>query len=213
MHKYTSFSLVPKDPFSLPYFVVHSGVAMAYSQLEQGCSELLNDWSLFRLFHIHGPRGCGKTHLAYGFESFMLEHSFPRTGIQVYDLISAPDDSLVSEIVAEYERLKREGGLMILTSQFAPRDVTQNPHLQSRLLAGNIAALGSPTEDELKPLLLSLLERRNLILNEKSLEYLLRRLPVDPLSFDNIFARLDELSLTEGRSPGPKMLRELISDK
>lgn len=211
MPQHLSFSLVPKDPFSLRYFVVHSGVALAYAELEQACTQLIKDPSLFRLFYIHGPRGSGKTHLAYGFESFMLEQSFPRTHIQVYDLQPLPDSSLVSEIVAEYERIKRDGGLLVITSQSDPHDITKNPHLQSRLLAGNIAALGSPTEDELKPLLLSLLERRNLILNEKSLEYLLRRLPVDPLSFDNIFARLDELSLTEGRSPGPKMLRELIS--
>ena len=120
MPQHLSFSLVPKDPFALRYFVVHSGVALAYAALEQASSDLQNDSSLFRLFYLYGASGSGKTHLAHGFETLLLEKNFPRTRIQVYDLQLNPEESLVSEIVAEYERIKREGGLIVFTSRFTP---------------------------------------------------------------------------------------------
>ena len=67
-------------------------------------------------------------------------------------------------------------------------------------------------EEELSPILNSLLERKNMKLSERSVAYLLRRLPREPLSFDAIFARINELSLEESRPAGLGVIRELIDN-
>ena len=210
MSEHFSFSLLPKEPYALRYFVVHSGVAEAFQQIQYAYEDLKKDPSLFRLFFIYGPHGVGKTHLVQGFLNKIREEATNRIEFAAYEITSTCDDNFVSMVVSNYEAMKSSGGLMIITSLVCSDETSQNPHLRSRLLAGSVCKLEYPQEVELKPLLLSLSERRNILLNQQTLEYLLKRLPRDPLSFANIFARLDELSLSQGKAPGKKLLRSLI---
>ena len=210
-----TLELAPVAPHSLQYFVQHSGVAEAFTTLAARVEEVAEKSQQFRIVYVFGQRGCGKTHLltAYRQEAYRLGIAPDRVCmLDLSDWSSSDDDERVAAIVAEYDHLKAEGGLMLLEAESPPKDVSSNPHLQSRLLAGDVLRLSYPREEELRPLLQSLAERRNLKLSENSIDYLLKRLPLEPLSFDNIFAKISEFSLSRSKPAGLGVVREVWKD-
>ena len=58
---------------------------------------------------------------------------------------------------------------------------------------------------------MSLLERHNLRLADNSLQYLLKRLPRDPLSFDAIFGKINELSFQQGKPARLGLVRQVVA--
>ena len=101
----------------------------------------------------------------------------------------------------------------MIASKHPPKAATTNPHLQSRLLASEMIQLKYPEEEELKPLLCSLLERHNLHLSEASMAYILKHSPRDPLSFESIFARINEISLISSRPANQRTVREAMKEE
>jgi chromosomal replication initiation ATPase DnaA len=99
------------------------------------------------------------------------------------------DKAWVPSFIELYDRLKREGGLLFIRAAKPPKDVTDNPHVLSRLLAGQAVLLDFPREEECVPILHSLLERLNLKLTNRAIDYLIRRMPRNPLSFEVILAK------------------------
>lgn len=205
-----AFDLSPDDVYAPEFFVPHSGVQDACEILSEALYAISNDASAFRLVYLWGPAGIGKTHLI----STMLGispksdscepcsgnmHS-SNTRITLMELADCIDDGDMSKIVSAYDARKREGGLMVFSARVSPKEITTNPHAQTRFLAGSVVALGYPKDVELRPLLCSLMERRNLKLSEAALEYLVDRFPADPLSFSMIFDKISELCYESGRS-------------
>lgn len=213
-----SLELPPADPYSLFYFVPHHGVSEAVALFEQAVDDLVKDPTAFRTIFIYGPSGSGKTHLVEGFALAAVSQGVSQEHLCQIDLDNqgeadtrcVDDNRWVAQFIARFEERKSCGGLVLISSRTAPGEVTDNPHLTSRFLSGSVLRVYYPSEEELRPLLLSLLERRNLKLSEKSLHYLLRRLPIDPLSFDAIFARINELSLLQGKPAGFGVVREAV---
>ena len=211
-----NFQLLPQNPHALDYFVTHSGVVDVVQALEEGIAKALERPETFQFFFIHGPLGTGKTHLLSAFSALAISSGVPPERVvaiditdEIWDSVSR-EDGWVSNFVSEYERLKRVGGLMLLASRQQPLEASENPHVQSRLLAGNVFHLSYPREEEFRPLIESLLERNNLKLSEYSLNYLLKRLPLDPLSFANIFASIGDISLAEGRPARQGVVRDVV---
>ena len=189
---------------------MHSGINEAYSVCEHVCDEVLDDGLMFRSNYIYGPKGCGKTHLIEGFKDKLIANGYDANRVVVIRLEDNPNEETVSAIVAKYESLRVGGGVLFFESVSHPSSISDNPHLVSRLLAGELSELYYPKELELKPLLASIAERRNLLLSEATIEYLTKRVGLNPLSFDAILARLNEVSLAEGKAPGPKVLRSIL---
>jgi chromosomal replication initiation ATPase DnaA len=199
----------PKQ-YSSYYFVPHSGVSEALAAL----SEALDQWTAHQsgchaAFLLAGS-GLGKTHLLSMLrERAEQRRSDPRRLVLFDDPLSRPEvdeDAVARSFIDAYERLRREGGVLV----FAARECPSNPHILSRLAAAVPLTLGFPQEHELRPLILSLAERRNLRLSEKNIEYLLDRLPAHPLSLSAILARIDELSLARGKQAGRDILRTAL---
>jgi chromosomal replication initiation ATPase DnaA len=210
--KHLSLNLNPVTPYSLDYFVRHSGVATALDVGLSAIEELVGNSEKFKLIYLLGPSGSGKTHLVEGLRSLVDKNKISSEKfVVVEDLEILEESQLISQIVSVYDLLKTTGGMMILTSTKDPRKITANPHVQSRLLAGDLLEINYPQENELRPILISVLERKNLKLSDYSINFLLKRLPLDPLSFSNIFARLNDLTLTEGRPANFGAVRDLYS--
>ena len=212
-----SFHLAPAEPYSLAYFISHRGVAEAAVLTEQFVAECLADAKAFRMLHLFGPAGSGKTHLAQGSRLIALSKGLAKEKIltleweEIYQQENCIIDSSASSFVSAYEAFKREGGLILSCSRKAPTELLDDPHVKSRLLSGSVLEMFYPTEDEISPILASLSARHNLKLSEKSLNYLVQRLPLEPLSFDNIFARISELSLSEGKAAGFSIVKRMFS--
>lgn len=206
-----TFHLAPVEPYSLSYFVPHSGVTEAYELLEHAIAEVSEGG--FRLVFLYGSSGTGKTHLLYGFRKRAEEQGIDPERICVCSLeqLLKNKSESIGEFVKTYDRLKSEGGLILVEARdiFHPTD-DLDKHLSSRLLAGYSVKVGYPREEELRPLLLSLLERKNLKLTDYSLNYLLRWLPLDPLSLDRILTAINDLSLSNSRKVGQGLIREVL---
>lgn len=196
------FKLTPQNPFSLDYFVPHSGVAGAMSRLTSAIEDFQKNPDKFYFVLISGPKGSGKSHLLNAF-------SLDSDGASFYDVSSKEDldDKFLSSFVADYEQKRNHGGLILFAMN---EGLASNPHLTSRLKNAEVLELCYPEESELPTLIKSILERKNLSITDYSLNYLLKRLPSNPLSFDNIFARIDELSLSQNRPAGLGLIRDAL---
>lgn len=205
--------LAPQQPYSLSYLVPHSGIAQAAAVLDAAVARAVEDRSSFQSFYLHGSSGAGKTHLAEGYAEAARGAGVPNERIVVLDFDRKPEsEDWIPAYVSEYERLKREGGLLIAAGRAHPEHLTGNAHALSRFRAGEIVPLRYPAEEELRPLLASLSERRNLKLSERNLNYLIRRLPVNPLSFEAIFANIDQLCIAQGRPARLGVIQEVMKE-
>ena len=199
-----SFSLRPGEPFSERYFVPHSGVSRALEVLQLAISNLLDGNESFCPYLIKGPKGSGKSHLAHIIFKLATDSGL---SVKMFDEILD-----AGSFVADYEELKNHGGLFLVSFDTASSEITKNPHVSSRLNTLRQLEITFPTEAELRPIIESLAERRNLKLPAKSLEFLLKRLPLQPLSFDNIFAKVDELALSTGKPIKQSVVKEALSE-
>jgi chromosomal replication initiation ATPase DnaA len=203
------FPLPPSDPYSMHYLVVHSGIAEAVLMLE----EAVNASSEFSLVVVWGESGSGKTHLLSAYKKLAAEKNISSEKIQVIELERADynDEGRIAQFISVYEKLKSTGGVLFVSLQDHPGGAEINPHLKSRLLAGKIAALERPREQELSTVFTSLLQKKNMKLGERSIDFLLRRIPANTLSFEAISARLDEVFREDGREAKFSVVREMIS--
>lgn len=238
--KQVAFQLRAVDPMGDSWFVSHSGVALAEQELLSALVELagqLGDRSVidqagpegsgvgaqFLGYKLVGPEGVGKTHLLN-----LIGREAESRGIR----FSQVDGLLgVGEFVARYEAAKKEGGLFVFACR--PEDVAEdnkaldspystesnqhfglsNPHLRSRLNTLVSLRMTYPLEEELLPVFESLAERFNFKIPQSGIDYLLKRLPLKPLSFNNILAKLDDFCLAEGKKAGRGALRDLLQEK
>ena len=175
--KQQSLDLTTSDWLSPDYFVVHSGVASAIDQLRSQ-SEVG--------FLLRGPAGSGKSHLlAY------LGHVYPDRFIYFdwsnCDIMGDPArDEEIRRFIAAFEDRKK-GGLEILVI-----DPIDSPHIQSRLSHFSEIAIALPQDDELFPLVESILDRRNIRIEKRKLDRLINRLPANPLSLAEILTKIDD---------------------
>lgn len=214
-------SLGHSDPLSLNYFVCHSGVAEAFSVLDRFVDDVREDPSSSRIAFLWGPEGSGKTHLARGFAGRAIESGIEHAKLDCceWDENSAGSggewqsvDRGPAEFISRFETIKRTGGLFFVTSRNSPDRASKDPHIQSRLLSGAVLKLSFPRDDELRPVLVSLLARHNLRLSDSTLNYLLERLPANPLCFDSVFAKISDLSYAERKPVGMRMLRQTLRE-
>ncbi|MCB0323389.1 MAG: hypothetical protein KDD69_07435 [Bdellovibrionales bacterium] len=213
MSSQLNFDLQPAQPFSLSYFVPHSGVVQAYTLLENTVERLAADQDGFNAIYLYGPSGSGKRHLAFGFQERAAAKGIPNDAFRIVLLPKDPalvTDDFVREVIGSFEQCRARGGLFLAVGEHAPKAISSNPHLTSRLLSGSVTRLQYPQEEELRPLLASLSERRNLRLSQRSLDYLVRRIPSDPLSFDRIFDKISQISLAEGRPAKLGVVRQAL---
>jgi len=217
--KQIPFNLKPLKPLGREYFVRHSGVDYAASVFERSLKQFLENPTSFHFHYVFGPSGCGKTHFLASCREEVLALGVAEPSIVVFDLDDSIDEvssiensEFIAGFTGSYNRLKSSGGLMIVASRLAPVKEELNPHVGSRILSGQVLELSYPLDSELRPLLLSLSERHNLRLTEYSLNYLLRRLPRNPLSFYNIFASISQLSLAENRRAGLAVVKQAVKE-
>ncbi len=216
--KQLPLELPPTEPYALSYFVSHSGVIDAVTAFEQATQQVKQDPKLFQLICLCGPRGTGKSHLLEGFRlRATTELGIAADRCFVFEFggnagAEQPSaEELIPWFVSTYERLKHEGGLLLASVDESLLDAERaNPHLRSRLRSGHLIRVDYPSEGEYKPLLRSLLERRNLSLSERDLDYLLERLPRDTLSFDQIFGKISQFSLMASKPARRGVIREVL---
>ena len=169
---------------------------------------------------IWGEEGGGKTHLlrawAAQVQAVRLEGQsvdspeiLPASGSVAIDDADriAPETNLLHVLNTARDRQLT----LLLTARQAPsRWTAVLPDLASRLRAITAVEIQPPDDDLLRALLLRLLVDRQLIVSESLQNWLLLRLPRSVAAYRDAVARLDEMSLAEGKRISRAMASRLL---
>lgn len=207
----TYFSFNPIDQKLEDYFILHSGVSIPFKQATSFIERLEEIGG--SVFYVYGPKGCGKTFFIEILRQICAAKNIQTEffKIDIEGKVFSENHQLkeTTEVVACYQEMKTKGGLIFFESQKLPLENLVDPHLRSRMLAGEIYSLDYPTEEELKPVLKSLLERHHLRLKDSHLEQILNSIPAIPEYFEAVSKSLIELIPSTGRLK-KSSLREVL---
>ncbi len=177
---------------------------------------------------IHGPAGCGKTHLAHVF--------LARTGgrlVTAEDLIARPPHDLMEGVPAcvvddaeqvaaagheqpllhLYNTVKETGRHMLITSRLPPsRWAVRLPDLRSRLNAAAAVPIAEPDDALMKAVLVKLFSDRQLRVNEDVLTFLLTRMERSFAAARDLVGRVDEKALRTRRNISVSLVSRILQD-
>ncbi len=165
------------------------------------------DWPESALV-VHGPPGCGKSHLARIWLSRSGGGWLTRGALATADpdahhtwvLDHAEPVADEKALLSFYNRLRERGGYLLLTAR---RPVgawaLRLPDLASRLRAAPAVAIGPPDDVLLGAVLLKLFADRQLVVPEALIEYLVRHMERSFDAAQAMVAGLDAASLRQGR--------------
>lgn len=180
------------------------------------------DWpGPWRSSAVHGPAGCGKTHLGR-----ILEASATTSGRPVFylahidtlpDLPPAPvlilDEPRLEEVAFFHllNRLKNEDGDLLLLAREAPaRWDVKLPDLASRLKAIPAVAVAPPDDALLGAVLAKHFTDRQIAVAPEVIDYLLRQIERSFAAAGDIAERLDQAALAEGRAITIPLARRIL---
>jgi chromosomal replication initiation ATPase DnaA len=157
---------------------------------------------------LHGPRGCGKSHLARIWLTRTGGGWLTRAALATADpaahhawvLDDAEPVADEKALLSFYNRLRERGGHLLLTARRPVGAwVLRLPDLASRLRAAPAVAIGPPDDVLLGAVLLKLFADRQLVVPEALLEYLVRHMERSFDAAQAMVAGLDAASLRQGR--------------
>jgi chromosomal replication initiation ATPase DnaA len=157
---------------------------------------------------LHGPRGCGKSHLARIWLTRTGGGWLTRGALAAADpdahhawVLDAADPVADEKaLLSFYNRLRERGGHLLLTARRPIGGWTlQLPDLASRLRAAAVVAIGPPDDALLGAILLKLFADRQLVVPEALIAYLIRHMERSFAAAQAIVAGLDAASLSQRR--------------
>ena len=107
--------------------------------------------------------------------------------------------------------MRSNGGILLISSSVSPMELVCSSHIRSRMMVGSVIKMGHPMDDELRPIMISMLERRNLRLSDYSIDYLLKRLPVNLSCYNVVIAKINELSYWKGKPAKLGIIKEALA--
>jgi chromosomal replication initiation ATPase DnaA len=180
-----------------------------------------SQWPGLRLV-VHGPPGCGKTHLLHVFAARHGAALLPALALRrlspppeapalaVDDADTVPDARALLHLL---NAAAENGQPVLLSARSTPAAwPVALPDLASRVRAITSVALGLPDDDLLRPLWARLLAERQLRVPEKMQAYMLARLPRTGGALREAAARLDRLSLAQGGTVGRALAARVVED-
>jgi chromosomal replication initiation ATPase DnaA len=168
---------------------------------------------------LHGPPGCGKTHLARIWLARTggrwLERHAPAAADPnerpTWVLDEAEPVADETALLSFYNRLSERGGHLLMTARRPVGAWTLRlPDLASRLRAAPAVAIGPPDDALLGAVLLKLFADRQLVVSEAVIEYLVRHMERSFGAAQAIVGGLDAASLRQQRPITVALARALL---
>jgi DnaA regulatory inactivator Hda len=168
---------------------------------------------------LHGPPGCGKSHLARIWLSRTGGRWLERAALaaadpsqhQAWVLDDAEPVADETALLSFYNRLREGGAHLLMTARRPPAAwPLRLPDLASRLRAAPTVAIGPPDDALLGAVLLKLFADRQLVVPEAVIQYLLRHMERSFDAAQAIVAGLDAASLRQQRPITVALARTLL---
>ena len=186
------------------------------------------DWSAPGLA-VHGPAGCGKTHLASIWQAMSGAVALSPTMLAsdrvpsllgdaraaLIDTASAPSLDADGEraLVHLYNLLKERDGHLLLLARTPPaRWSIALADLRSRVAALPAVRIDAPDDELLQQLLVKLLADRQLDAAPEAIAFLLPRMPRSFAAARRLVAELDRRALASGRRITAVLARETLAE-
>jgi chromosomal replication initiation ATPase DnaA len=183
------------------------------------------DWPSTGLI-VHGPPGCGKTHLAHVFgrrcgglligqDALGLAQPVElaaRAGVLIVDdadqLVAAASEVTLLHL---YNTVAERGGHLFLTAQTpAARWSIRLADLSSRLNAATSVGIGAPDDDLIAGILVKLFADRHLKVDDELISYALPRIERTFDGARRLVAALDSAAMGSRRKVTVSLLREVL---
>lgn len=169
------------------------------------------DWPAPALV-LHGPPGCGKSHLAQVFAAqagAVVVTGAPGLRLDPPALLSAAPAVVVDDADASLDETSlfhlynaaKDGGLrLLLTAKSPPGRWATLPDLRSRLSSCPAVSIGPPDDAVMAAVLVKLFADRQLKVGPEVVTYLLRHMDRSFAAAQALVAEADRLSLAEKRA-------------
>lgn len=168
---------------------------------------------------LHGPPGCGKTHLAHiwaarsgaVFAATASDLVGAQAGILEAADRSAGDPLAEESLFHALNAIAARCGHLLLTATTAPvLWPVKLPDLRSRLLALPSATIAPPDDDMLAAVMMKLFADRQLRVGPEVVTYLVRRIERSCVAAQRIVAQLDTRALATGRALTLPFVRDAL---
>lgn len=153
-----------------------------------------------------GPAESGKTHLLHIWQQAQKGNSLAHA----VDDLPALDAAAQQELFHLYNRLKEQGGALLLASTKPVQELPLLADLKSRLTTAQHITLAAPGDADLRLLVAKWAADRQLTLPPPVLEYLLARAERSATALHAMVTALDALSLEQKRAVTVPLLRQLF---
>ena len=187
---------------------------------------LINDWSKQneKFLNIVGEKFSGKTHLinifidknkALKIESKNLNEDFLKK-TKFYDNIII--ENLTTEInenlfYSVLNKVESENKYLIVTSQISITKLNFNlSDLQSRAKNFFLTKIENPDDDLVFALILKNLSDRQISIDKKLIDYIIKRIDRSYSKISNFIYKIDQISLKKKRSIDFKIIKEALGD-
>lgn len=170
---------------------------------------------------VHGPAGCGKTHLAHVFRARSGARIARASEVAASDAYARPADLVVEDVdsgadaralLHAYNAAVERGGSLLMTSRRPPRSWDADlPDLRSRVNALGSVAVGLPDDALLAAVLAKQLADRQLRVGNAVVTYLVRNMERSFRAARDIVEALDERSLADRREITVPLARRMLA--
>ena len=169
---------------------------------------------------IHGPAGCGKTHLTYVWQAMSgavtLDRAEPSAlpdgarACVIDDADAVADERALLHL---YNIVAERGGHMLLTARAAPAHWRlELADLASRLRAAPSVALGAPDEALIGAVLVKLFADRQLRVDPAVITFLVMRIQRSFAALSDTVAALDAAALRDKRNITVPLARDVLAN-
>ena len=217
------------EPAQIPLDLPHRPAMGAADFLVAPCNRdavaLLDRWPAWPgpALVVHGPEGCGKTHLTHVWRALSGAAAIARHALKpdaVPDLLGGARAAVVEDADAGVDErallhlhnlLAEDGGHLLLTARTAPAEWgVALPDLASRLAAAMSVAVGAPDDALIGAVLVKHFADRQLSVDPAVVTFLLARMERSFAAVRSLSAALDAAALAAKRRITVPLARDVL---
>tara|TARA_Y100000816_G_scaffold142875_1_gene101289 strand:+ start:198 stop:860 length:663 start_codon:yes stop_codon:yes gene_type:complete len=187
---------------------------------------LIKNWSKHnqKFLNIIGEKFSGKSHLINIFletnkgikiisnelDDFFLKKIKLHQNIILEDLTLSIDEKKLYSLI---NIIESENKNLVVTSQISISDINfKLPDLKSRAKKFNLTKINNPDDDLIFALILKNLSDRQISINKKLIDYIIKRIDRSYSNISDFIYKIDQLSLKKKRSIDFKIIKEALGD-